>query len=179
MNIETNLPLVEEILGASRCVIGSDYDAYRNHVYRVINLCFSTGSYGLDDREKIQIAACFHDLGIWTDKTLDYLHPSEHAASKYLEATGRAAWIPEISMMIRMHHKLRACEASGSSLVEAFRRADMADFSLGVFRMGISAGLIVRLKSEFPNSGFHRMLLKLGGCWIIRHPLNPFPMFRW
>lgn len=179
MNIEKHLPLVEEILGARRDVIDADYAAYRNHVYRVANLCFSTGNYGAEDREKIQIAACFHDIGIWTDATLDYLPPSVRAAAQYLADAGKPAWIPEVSMMIDMHHGIRSCAGAPFALVEAFRRADIADFSLGIVRMGLSAALIRALKSAFPNSGFHKRLVQLGTRRLLRHPLNPLPMFRW
>lgn len=179
MNIEQTLPLVGEILGARRDVIGADYTAYRNHVYRVVHLCFSTGDYGAEEREKIQIAACFHDIGIWTDATLDYLPPSARAAAEYLEQTGRSAWIAEVSMMIEMHHGIRSCAGAPFPLVEAFRRADIADFSLGMVRMGLPAELIAALKSAFPNSGFHKRLLQLGTRRFLRHPLDPLPMFRW
>jgi hypothetical protein len=53
MNIEIRLPLVEEILNSFSGVIGSDLAAYRNHVYRVINLCFSLGPFGDVEKEKI------------------------------------------------------------------------------------------------------------------------------
>jgi hypothetical protein len=42
MHIERKLPLVEEILDSFSGVIGADLPAYRNHVYRVINLCLSS-----------------------------------------------------------------------------------------------------------------------------------------
>jgi hypothetical protein len=38
------------------------------------------------------IAACFHDLGIWTDHTFDYLSPSAGLARDYLQRYGLSAW---------------------------------------------------------------------------------------
>lgn len=178
MQIETNIPLLEEILEAWKPVIGADYQAYKNHVYRVANFCLSIGPYGGEDAEKIIIAACFHDIGIWSDTTLDYLAPSEIRASDYLSKIGKEAWITEVNLMIEMHHKIQAYDEPGSPLVEAFRRADIADFSLGIFRMGFSADFIAAVRSEFPNAGFHKRLLQLGSKWLLRHPLNPLPMFR-
>lgn len=178
MKIERNLPLVEEILGGFSGVIGPDFAAYRNHVYRVINLCLSLGSFGEVEKEKIQIAACFHDIGIWTAGTLDYLAPSEADATAYLKARGKEQWVPEVVEMIEMHHALRSQAASPFPLVEPFRRADIADFSLGMVSMGIPSQLVATLKAEFPNSGFHKRLAQLGGKWLLRHPLNPLPMFR-
>lgn len=178
MNIERNLPLVDEILNSFSDIIGPDLAAYRNHVYRVINLCFSLGSFADAEKEKIQIAACFHDIGIWTAGTLDYLAPSEADAAAYLRARGKEEWVAEVCDMIEMHHSLSSQAASAFPLVEPFRRADIADFSLGVVPMGISKQLIATLKNEFPNAGFHKRLAQLGSKWLLRHPLNPLPMFR-
>ncbi len=177
MNIERNLPLVDDILG-SVSIIGPDLAAYRNHVYRVINLCFSLGSFADAEKEKIQIAACFHDIGIWTAGTLDYLAPSEADAAAYLRARGKEEWVAEVCAMIEMHHSLSSQTASAFPLTEPFRRADVADFSLGAVPMGISKQLIATLKNEFPNAGFHKRLAQLGSKWLLRHPLNPLPMFR-
>jgi hypothetical protein len=99
-------------------------------------------------------------------------------AAGYLAGKGKEAWVAEISEMIEMHHRVRSCTDSAFALVEPFRRADIADFSLGIIPMGISKELISRLKSEFPNIGFHKRLVQLGGRWFLRHPLNPLPMFR-
>lgn len=38
--------------------------------------------------EKYAIAAVFHDIGIWTNHTLDYLDPSAGQAKAYLTETG-------------------------------------------------------------------------------------------
>lgn len=136
------------------------------------------GSFGETEKEKIQVAACFHDIGIWTAGTLDYLSPSEADAAAYLNARGKALWIAEVSEMIEMHHSIRSHAGSPYPLVEPFRRADIADFSLGMVPMGISRELIATLKVAFPNSGFHKRLAQLGSKWFLRHPLNPLPMFR-
>jgi hypothetical protein len=178
MQVERDLKLVDEILGSFKSIIGSDFNAYRNHVYRVINLCYSLGDFSANDKEKIQIAACFHDIGIWTAGSLDYLPPSEAEASRYLAEKGKGEWVAEVTEMIEMHHRVRPCSDSPFALVEPFRRADIADFSLGIVPMGLSKDLIRRLKSEYPNAGFHIRLVQLGGLWFVRHPLNPLPMFR-
>ncbi len=178
MTIEKQLPLVDEILNEYKPTIGGDFDSYRNHVYRVINLCFSLGQFSDTEKEKIQIAGCFHDIGIWTASTLDYLPPSESEASRYLNAKGLGAWDAEITEMIEKHHGIRSCKDSPFALVEAFRRADIADFSLGMVAMGIPAAFIAQTKAAFSNAGFHMQLLRLGTKWLFRHPLNPLPMFR-
>jgi hypothetical protein len=178
MNIERNFPLVDEILAGFSGNIGADLPAYRNHVYRIIHLCFSLGDFGDTEKQKIQIAACFHDIGIWTAGTLDYLPPSEAEAASYLRARGKEEWVAEVVELIKMHHSLSSQAHSVFRLVEPFRRADIADFSLGMVPMGISKELIASLKREFPNAGFHKRLAQLGTKWLFRHPLNPLPMFR-
>lgn len=177
--IETHLPRVDAILDSFRATIGKDFDGYRNHVYRVVNLCQSLGDFSAIEREKIQIAGSFHDVGIWTAGTAAYLAPSAQAARAYLAANDKAGWAEELSEIIEMHHGIRSCAGSRYALVEPFRRADIADFSLGMVRMGIPNDLIRRLKSTFPNRGFHKLLARLGARWVLRHPLNPLPMYRW
>ena len=77
----TSVPNADEVLKAHMAELGHDFIAYRNHVYRVMNLCAAIA----EDRvevEKIAIAAVFHDLGIWTSKTFDYIAPSEALARR-------------------------------------------------------------------------------------------------
>jgi len=178
VTIEQNLPLVETIFSNYKDILGADFQAYKNHVYRVINLCYAAGPCDAIAQEKIQIAACFHDIGIWTAKTLDYLPPSVVEAARYLRQVDKVAWTTEITGMIEFHHRVKSCDDSISPLVEQFRRADVADFSLGLFKMGFPASLIAELKQNFPNSGFHLRLLQLGSSWFLKNPLNPLPMFR-
>ena len=176
--IETSLPLVDEILITYKNLIGEAYPGYRNHVYRVVNLCFSTSQFSAIEKEKIQIAGCFHDIGIWTNNTLDYLAPSTWCAEEYLAQKEHIEWTDEITEIINMHHRLSRCTESQYPLVEFFRKSDIADFSLGVVSMGLPRELISALKSEFPNNGFHLFLLKSAFSWLLKHPLNPAPMFR-
>lgn len=179
MPIETRLPVVDAILGAFRERLGPDFAGYRNHVYRVVNLCYALGDFQPADKEKIQVIGGFHDMGIWTAGTAAYLAPSEHVARDYLLANGHGDWVAEVTEVIEMHHGVRSRVGSRYPLVELFRRADIADFSLGFVRMGLPKDLIAQLKSEFPNNGFHKLLARLGARWFLRHPLNPLPMFRW
>ena len=63
-------------------------------------------SASAEEIEKVAIAAAFHDLGIWTDRTFDYLTPSAALARAYLAGSGRSEWIPEITETIFSHHKV-------------------------------------------------------------------------
>jgi hypothetical protein len=53
------------------------------------------------------------------------------------------------------------------------------DFSLGLFKFGLPSALIGRLKSEFPNAGFHKFLLSGAKDWFSKHPFSPPPFMRW
>lgn len=174
--IETKFRIVDEILGKHGDELGSDLAGYRNHVYRMVNFCFALGEFGEDARRKIAIAGCFHDIGIWTGPSFDYLPPSIVAAEKYLANSGSTAWFPEISEMIDQHHKLR--KYRDSELVEVFRQGDLVDFSLGFVRFGLPSSFVADVKRRFPNEGFHKMLVKRAGRWVCRHPLNPIPVIK-
>lgn len=178
MRIETRIDLVEDILSPWRETIGADYEAYRGHVYRMLHCCLALHPATAEERDRLIVAAVHHDIGLWTANTLDYLPPSIDQARIWLEANGRADWIPAISLMILEHHKLTPYRGSGGPLVEVFRRGDLADFSLGLFAEGLPSGLMRALKTAFPNRGFHRMLLRRAGGWFMRHPLNPTPFAR-
>lgn len=175
--IEDNIPLVDEILAGHSSILGADHAGYKNHVYRMINFCFAQGDLEEEQRTKVMIAGCFHDLGIWPENTLDYLPPSINLANEYLAKNGLKGWSGEITKMIDMHHRLRKC--SDDPLVELFRRGDLVDFSLGVFRCGISSKQVREVKGRFPNAGFHRRLVRLAAARLFRHPLDPVPVLKW
>lgn len=179
MKIEKRIALLEQILGEWRDHVGQQYDAYRNHVYRMLNFCFALHDCAGHDREKLIVAGCFHDLGIWPDDTVDYLQPSIELAKKYLRKNSKQAWVPEIELMIDLHHKLRAAENEDFPLVEVFRQADWIDVSLGVQSFGLPRGYIRSVQRTFPNLGFHKNLVRLTIAELSKNPLNPLPMMKW
>jgi hypothetical protein len=179
MEIENRISLVGEILDARKLEMGIDYAGYENHVYRMIHFCFALHDCKSEEREKIIIAGCFHDLGIWINNTLDYLPPSVALAKEYLAQNGLDHWSAEIELMIDMHHKLRSYRDDRYPLVEVFRRGDLVDFSLGIIMCGLPAAYIRKVKDQFPNSGFHKRLVQLELKWVSRHPLNPLPILKW
>lgn len=169
--IETKIPLIDELLSADELV------GYRNHVYRMVNFCFAQGEFDADQKEKIIIAGCFHDLGIWSADTFDYLPPSIALANEYLASSGMVEWQGEISTMIDLHHRVRKCE--DGSLIEVFRKGDLVDFSLGFFKFGLPAQYVREVKLRFPNEAFHKQLIRRACEWTLRHPLNPVPVLKW
>jgi len=175
----TSLPTVEEVLEDHAPELGHDLVGYRNHVYRIVNLCFAIVGNGPVELEKIAVAGVFHDLGIWTNNTFDYIAPSVAAAREHLAARGMADWIPEIEAMIADHHKVTPSRANPQSLVESFRRADWIDVSLGLRRFGLPRTFIAAVDATWPNAGFHRRLVQLTIDRFWKHPLTPLPMFKW
>jgi hypothetical protein len=175
----TSLPTVDEVLENHASELGHDFVAYRNHVYRVVNLCRAIMGDRCVALEKIALAAVFHDLGIWTNKTFDYIAPSVAVAREHLAARGLADWIPEIEAMIVDHHKVTSSRAQPQSLVESFRRADWIDVSRGLRRFGLPRPFIAAVAATWPSAGFHRRLVELAIERWWHHPLSPLPMVKW
>ena len=179
MKIETNIPLLEEIFSEWKGVIDSEYEGYRNHVYRMINFCFLLAPCSEEEKKKIIIAGAFHDIGIWVEDTLDYLPPSVPPMVEYLKKNDLVSWADEIELMITEHHKLREYKDEQYPLVELFRKADLVDFSLGLVRSGLSKEVVCDVRSQIPNAGFHKNLAKRAWFWFWKHPLSPAPMMKW
>jgi hypothetical protein len=171
--------LLDEILDARRSILGADHDAYRNHAYRVFNLCRYMAGVAATRDDKIAIAAAFHDLGLFPDGRLDYLEPSIASMRDWTEATGHASWVAELALMIDMHHRVRTYEGAFAALVEPFRKADWIEVSVGVLRFGVPRQLLHELRHAFPLAGFYGTVSKAIGRWAITHPHRPLPMMRW
>lgn len=109
---------------------------------------------------------------------MHYLEPSKAHATHYLQERSLSAWEHEILLMIEWHHKLSAYTGEHANLVEAFRRADLVDVSIGLQANGLPKNFIREVKKAFPNRGFHWTLTKGLTAYMITHPLNPLPMMR-
>ncbi len=172
----TRVPTIDDVLSDHATALRSDFVAYRNHVYRVVNLCVAMA--GRRELEKIAVAAVFHDLGIWTHGTFDYIAPSIALARDYVVAHAREDWTAEIEGMIANHHKITPSAAGPDSLVEVFRRADWIDVTRGVRGLGIPRSFVARLFATWPSAGFHWRLVTLTLDRFRSHPLTPLPMVR-
>ncbi|MEN8129652.1 MAG: HD domain-containing protein [Pseudomonadota bacterium] len=179
MDIEHRIELVEALLSPWRSALGEDFDGYRNHVYRVVHFCAAMSPLRPEEREKVLIAACFHDLGIWAKHTFDYLGPSVDLAGNYLARLGKEEWTHEIALMILYHHKLTSYRDNAFPLVELFRKADWIDVLRGRLDFGLRPEVIEGVLAAFPNAGFHRFLIRSVKARFKRHPFSPLPMFRW
>lgn len=174
-----NVPRLDALLEQHAHALGSDFTAYRHHAYRVANFYCLLHTQSKPDLDKLAIAVAFHDLGIWTAHSFDYLPPSRALAAEHLHDIGHPEWQREIIEMIENHHKLRRCSPALPASVEIFRRADWVDVSRGRLRFGLARCEVAQVMALFPNAGFHRLLARLTLRHWLRHPLRPLPMFHW
>lgn len=77
-----------------------------------------------------------------------------------------------------MHHFIGEYKGPYSNLAEAFRKADLVDFSLGIVKNGVSRSFIKEVREMIPNAGFHKTLMRFTLIQLGRNPLTPFPMMR-
>jgi hypothetical protein len=175
---------VSALLAPYAEALGKDRVAYTNHVIRVLLYCDllfdHAGGRGEKPSRRLEfrVTGVFHDLGIWTDGTFDYLPPSIALATQYLENEDRADAVPVVSEMIDEHHKQRAAGEKDDP-VELFRRADLVDLSLGLRRFGLQGAQTRAMLRTYPSRGFHRNLIRLTIKRTIEHPTSPLPMFKW
>lgn len=171
---------LDELLQEHVSSLGADFTAYGNHAYRVANfcLCLAPPSECAERLEKVAIAAAFHDLGIWTDRTFDYLPSSVERARAHLSRVGRSEWAPEITTMVLEHHKLLPYRGSHGALAEFFRRADWVDVTRGLLRFGLPRSFLREVFATWPDAGFHKRLLQLELAHLRMHPFDPLPMLK-
>lgn len=174
----TEVDTIDAVLEAHAGSLGRDSAAYRHHVYRVMNLCAALAPRAPEALAKIAIAAVFHDLGIWTAGTFDYLPPSIALARDHVTRIGRADWADEVAAMIREHHKVTAAASDAGPLVEAFRRADWIDVTCGLRTFGAPRPLLRAVFAAWPRLGFHARLVAFSLARLRTHPLSPLPMLR-
>ncbi len=169
--------IIEELFEKFGPEMGVDYQRYKNHVYRVFLNCLLIDGNNMNE-DLYAIAAVFHDIGIWTDRTIDYIDPSIIQAELYLTETGKEDLIDEVSMMIFWHHKVTDYKGAHQKIVETFRRADWIDVSRGLRRFGLPRARLASVFAAWPNAGFHKRLIQLSLTRLRTHPFAPLPMMR-
>jgi hypothetical protein len=115
-------------------------------------------------QELVAVALAHHDSALWTAKTLNYLEPS----AKQLDGKAGQYNEQEIDIMkdiVLYHHKVTDYKSNRSSsadeLVNAVRKADWADATIGVVRFGLPAVLLEAAYDLIPEAGFHMMLVDI------------------
>ena len=151
---------IESLLSEFKGVIGSDYDGYRNHLYRVLTytLHFLRDS-DHQSRAEIEIALVFHDIALWTDGELAYLEPSIVQMKKSISDDGLNLEL--IEKLIYWHHKVTPYKGKYADVVNAFRKADWVDASQGHVRKGLSKEQVRQTVEAIPVMGFYDTLTRL------------------
>jgi hypothetical protein len=157
-----------------------DFEGYHHHCLRMLNVVLRLSEDEPDRRQKTEIALAFHDLTLFPNRTLDYLEPSVQLAGEHLSRIGRADWHEQISLMIRMHHKITAYRGPHANLVEATRKADWIDVSFGALSFGLDRDWLSGLHKRFPLYSFYpRTLVPVIARYAVTHLARPLPNFRW
>lgn len=151
--------------------IGGDFDGYRNHVYRCITYAMDFLNNVSEHMKIVETAFVYHDIGLWTDRKLAYLEPSEAVA---LADNEKCRWGLDPDALrgaIHWHHKVFRYKGPNDHVIEACRKADWIDATKGWIRKGMSRSAIAKVESTFPNCGFHKTLLRLakdyGGSTLV------------
>ncbi len=172
-------PLVDTLLQEHAGDLGGDMAAYRNHCLRVLNYyCWQRTPDESELRHAI-VALVFHDIGIWTDGTWDYLDPSGRRMRDWVAANAPELDAELIEAMIQQHHKIRPWRGAHREAVEAFRRADWIDVLLGLAGYGVPKDFRRAVMAALPDAGFHLRLVQLSGKRLLTRPWSPMPMMRW
>jgi hypothetical protein len=158
--------------------MGDEMEAYRNHCLRVLSFAVAhLGGVKMVSSKSVDVMAlalAYHDLGLWSDGTLDYLEPS----ARQLEASTRDkvededvfndSDIATARAIITEHHKLTDYHSHddrgiNANLVNAVRKGDWADFTIGIVRFGLPASFVESAYSKIPEADFHLILTTMGG----------------
>lgn len=174
--MKSNYENIDELLKPFKKVLNTDYEIYRNHVYRIYNYCILLDNLP-ENSIKYQIAAVYHDIGIWTH-SFDYLEPSIKLVTDYLIKSNQKELVEEITLMIDNHHKISAYSDKFTKTVEVFRKADWIDVSMGLLRFNLEKAPFIEVRTAYSVKGFHWFLVKQFLKYFIKHPLHPLPMFK-
>jgi len=151
--------------------IGSDYLGYRNHVYRTVTYAMLFLGESSDAERTVETAMVYHDIGLWSDRKLAYLEPSETLCLADNEKNGWGLNPELLRGIIHWHHKITPYRGPHREIIEACRKADWVDATKGWFRKGIPRSVITSVEEAFPNHGFHESLLRLsrdiGGSTLV------------
>ena len=164
-------PFVEELLARYETLIGKDFAGYRNHVCRTITYAMHFLGNAEEHEKLVEAAFAYHAIGLWTDRELAYLEPSEAIALADNEKFGLRFDPDVLRGAIHWHHKIISYTGPHREIIEACRKADWIDASKGMLRKGMRRDQVQKVEAAFPNLGFHDTLLRLtkeyGGSMLV------------
>lgn len=163
MEIIDSDAVVEAELALIADRIGADLPGYRNHIYRVLTYAMHFMGGEARWRRPFAFALAHHDAGMWTHGELAYLEPSI-ALAEAARRDHAADLDPRlIHDLIAWHHKLTPFRGPDAAAVNAFRKADWIDASMGLMRKGLARADIARVNAALPAHGFSDTLMRLAG----------------
>lgn len=161
MEIISQSDTLDELLEPLRTTLGTDYDGYRNHLYRVLTYTQHFLHGDQSHRRLLEVALVYHDIGLWSDDELAYLEPS---IKRVIAANDENHWGLDTQLLddvIRWHHKVTPFRGPNADVVNAFRKADWIDASGGAIRMGLSKAEVKAVTDQVPDAGFSAALSRL------------------
>ena len=128
----------------------------------------------------VAMALAYHDVALWTDGKLNYLEPSARQMELHTAKEGvfEENHISIARQIIMEHHKftdyhskntqndsgqIAASGAAVDAIVNAVRKADWTDATVGIVRFEVPAALLEAAYAKIPEAGFHVMLAGMGG----------------
>ncbi|KAJ1491852.1 hypothetical protein T484DRAFT_1932510 [Baffinella frigidus] len=150
-------PGIELHLSQYKAVLAKDYAGYKGHCYRVLS--YAAHILGTDKhRDVLEAAIVYHDIGLWTDSKLAYLEPSVRRARENLAGEYDYEELQLVEDIISNHHKISPFQGSHAEAVNAVRRADWIDATMGFVRQGMPRQHIQKVMDGIPEAGFHATL---------------------
>lgn len=174
---------VEMYLREHKEEIGDDYEAYKGHIYRVLSYSMhflhgETAYFPI-----IAAALVYHDIGLWTHSTLAYLEPSTFVAKERLRIQYSREEMDLLREIIVNHHKVTPYQGPHADVVNAVRRADWIDATMGLVNHGMPTRHISAVQGRIPNAGFHKCLVNFGprlyGWNVIKTITSISTIFKW
>ncbi len=171
--------LLDSLLQEYAVSLGRDAVAYRNHCLRVFNYYCWQRTPDEQEQRHAAVALAFHDIGIWTDGTWDYLDPSAKRMRDWVAVRAPDLDVELVEAMIQQHHKITPWRGAQAGPVEALRRADWIDVLFSFVGYGVAADFRRAVKAALPDAGFHWRLVQLTARRLLTRPWSPMPMMRW
>ena len=161
IKVITHNDVIEKHLSEYKDLIGSDYPGYRNHLYRVLTYSVHILNYDVTHLDVMGSALVYHDIGLWTDKTLAYLEPSAELARRKCP-TYTEEQLTLQDNIIMYHHKIWPFRGENAAVVNAVRQADWIDATNGAVTKGMPRKHIDTVNAALPASGFYDTLKDIG-----------------
>jgi len=161
ITIITEISDAEGILENYRTVIGAAYEAYLNHIRRVMTYANWFKPFTDTERNLVGIALAFHDLGFWCNRRIDYLEPSISLAKSQVNETDAES----ITAIIRNHHRWFTYRGAHAQLAEPVRKGDWIDVTKGRRLFGMPKQLQTEVDNAIPELGFRAQLIATSRSW--------------